>query len=316
MMRRQIITAALGLAALPAVAFPVQPVTVVVPYPPGGPTDAMARALADLLRGRLGQPVVVENRPGGGGQIAGTAVLRRPPDGHSLLVADTTTLAINPHIYRNFAYDPATGITPIAPLLRMPHALFVPAASPFRSFADLRAAARSQPLSFASQGYGTVGHLLGEMLRQGTGGLLNHIPYQGSAPAMTALLGRQVDLLFDGVGPGLQHVRGGGLRALAVAGAERVTVLPDTPTAAEGGHPELSLAMWFGVVAPAGLPAGVLQQLHDGIAWSTEQPQFGDRFLPMGFEPMAMSSDDFRAFIAAETKRFAVLTKENNITVQ
>ena len=316
--RRHLIAAALGTTAAPAFAqpFPGKPVTLTVPYPPGGPADAMARVLAEILGERLGQPVVTENRAGAGGQIAGTTMLRRPPDGHSLLMADNATLGINKALYPSFAYDPLTDIAPVAPLLLMPMVLLVPQTSPFATFADLIATARARPLNYASQGAGSIGHLLGEMLRSDARLTLNHVPYQGSAPAMTALLGGQVDLLFDGIGPGLQHLRGDRLRALAVAGPSRLPLIPDVPTTAEGGLGNVSLPLWLGVVAASGVPRPVVERLHEEVAYAAAQPRFADRFTGLGFQPMRMSLDEFAAFVRREAGRSASIVRENRISFE
>lgn len=316
--RRHVLAAALGAAASPAFAqpFPAKPVTLTVPYPPGGPADAMARVLAEVMAERLGQPVVVENRAGAGGQIAGTAVLRRPADGHALLVADNATLGINKALYPNFAYDPLTEIAPVAPLLLMPMVLFVPKASPFEALADLVAAARARPLNYASQGAGSIGHLLGEMLKGDARLSLNHVPYGGSAPAMTSLLAGQVDLLFDGIGPGLQHLRADRLKALAVAGPSRLPLIPAVPTTAEGGFADVSMPLWLGVVAAAGVPRPVLDRLHEEVAHATAQPRFADRFAALGFQPMRMSADRFAAFVRTEAERSASVVRENRIGLE
>ncbi len=316
--RRHLVAAALGAAASPALAqsFPGRPVTLTIPYPPGGPADAIARVLAEIMGERLGQPVIVESRAGAGGQIAGTTMLRRPADGHALLVADNATLGINPALYPNFAYNPLTDIAPVAPLLLMPMVLLVSRASPFGTLADLVAAARTRPLNYASQGTGSIGHLLGEMLKGDARLSLNHVPYGGSAPAMTALLGGQVDLLFDGIGPGLQHLRADRLKALAVAGPSRLPLIPDVPTAAEGGFANVSMPLWLGVVAAAGVPRPILDRLHEEVVHAATQPRFADRFTGLGFLPMRMSADTFASFVRAEAERSASIVRDNRIGLE
>ena len=296
--------------------FPTKPISIITAYPPGGPADTLARALGETMTERLGQPVIVENRPGAGGQIAGPALLKAQADGHTLLIADNATLGINKAVYPNFNHDPQVDFVPIAPLMLMPMVLFVPKASPFNSLADVIAAAKTRPLNYASQGIGSIGHLLGEMLNADIRGQLNHIPYQGSAPAMNSLLAGQVDLLFDGVGPGLQHLKADKIKALAVAGPRRLAQIPDVPTTAEGGVPDVSMALWLGIVAKTGTPAPAVQKLHDEIVYAIQQPKTSKRFTDLGFQLLTMSPDEFRAFVKKEAEKSAAIVKERRIVLQ
>lgn len=295
--------------------FPQRPLTILVTYPAGGPADLMARAMAEVMSERLGRPVLVDNRPGGGGQVAASALLRAPADGHTMMIGDTSTLGINKAIYPNFSFDPVTDITPVAPLMLMPMALYVPKASPFNSVAELIAGAKTRPLHYASQGSGSLGHLLGEMIRAETGGQFNHVPYKGSAPAMNDLLGAQVDMLFDGIGPGLPYVASGRLKALAVGGSKRLPQLPDVPTTAEVGLPSLNLALWLGVVVRAGTPASIVARLHGEIAHAMAQPRVTRRFSDLGFQFMAMSPEEFGQFVKREAVASEAIVRTRRIVL-
>jgi tripartite-type tricarboxylate transporter receptor subunit TctC len=268
------------------------------------------------MRERLGQPVIVENRPGGGGQIAASAVLRAEPDGHTLLVGDTASLGINKAVYASFSYDPITDLEPVAPLMLMPMVLYVPNSSPFNSTADLVAAAKSKSLSYASQGNGSLGHLLGEMLKADAGIQLVHVPYRGSAPAMQDLIGGQVDLLFDGVGPGLPYVSSEKIRALAVAGPRRLPQLPNVPTTAEVGFPNLVMSLWLGVVVRANTPPAVVQRLNEEIGYAMKQPQVTKRFADLGFQFLNMTQTEFREFVRSEAEKSIALVKARRIVVE
>jgi tripartite-type tricarboxylate transporter receptor subunit TctC len=319
---RRILLASLAAGALLGAAgfanaqeFPNRPLTILVTYPAGGPADLMARALGEVMAERLGKPVVVDNRPGGGGQVAASALLRAPADGHTLMIGDTSTLGINKAIYPNFSFDPIGDITPVAPLMRMPMVLYVPKASPFNSVAELIAASKTRPLNYASQGSGSLGHLAGEIIKGDTGGQFNHIPYKGSAPAMNDLLGGQVDMLFDGVGPGLPYLSSHKLKALAVGGSKRLAEMPEVPTTAEVGLPALNLALWLGVVVRSGTPAAVVQRLHDEVSYAMKQPRAMKRFSDLGFQFMNMSSEEFREFVKSEAATSASIVKRRQIVV-
>ncbi len=207
-------------------------------------------------------------------------------------------------------------MAPVAPLMCMPMILLVPKESPFASLADLVTAARARILNMASQGAGSLGHVLGEKLRNDAGLRLNHVPYQGSAPAMTALLAGQVDLLFDGIGPALQHLRTDRLKALAVAHPARLPLIPQVPTTAEGGYGNVSMPLWLGVVANAAVPRPILARLHDEGAYAVAQPRFAGRFTGLGFEPMAMSAEEFGGFIRAEAERSASIVRESRLALE
>lgn len=315
--RRHFTTGVVGAAMAgtsAAQAYPARPLTFLVPYPPGGPGDLMARSVGEVLAERLGQPVLVDNRPGAGGQIAGAALLKGAPDGYTLMLGDTSTLGINKVIYRNFAWDPVREVRGIAPMLVMPMVLLVPRSSPFGSLAELVSAAKGRGLNYASQGSGSTGHLLAEMLRESAVGKFNHIPYKGSAPAMTDLLGGQVDMLFDGVGPALQYLKADKLKVLAVASPRRLAQLPEVPTTAELGYPGVALSIWFGAIARKATPDAIVKRLNAEVAYAMTQPKVVKRFGDLGFQFMAMSADQFSQFIKAEADKWGGFVRARHIT--
>lgn len=296
--------------------FPNKPLTTFVAYPPGGPTDLIARALSETMSERLGKPMIVDNRPGGGGQIAASAFLRLAADGHALLIGDTSTLGINKILYPNFGYDPLSDMVPVAPLMSMPIVFYVPKASPFNTVAEVVAGSKKQTLSFASQGSGSLGHLLGEMLKNASGGQFSHIPYKGTVPAINDLLGGQVDLMFDGVAAGLPYLLTQKLRALAVAGPARLPEMPDIPTMAELGFPTINLSLWLGVVARMGTPKSIVQRLNEEVSYAMKLPKTVKRFKDLGFQFMYMTPDEFKQFLKTESSRLATLLKAHRIVLE
>lgn len=263
--------AAAALAASPlaqAQTYPNRPLKLVVPFPPGGPTDIVGRPLAQMLGEALGHNVVVENLGGAGGSIGAAAVSKAAPDGYTLLMGTVGTSAINATLYRKLPYDPLAGFTPIATVASAPVAIVVNAGTGIGSVADLVAQAKARPgaISYGSAGNGTPGHLVGAMFSTAAGIRLQHVPYRGSAPAINDLLGGQIPLMFDPVQSVLQHVHSGRLRALAVSGRERSPVLPQVPTVAESGFDRFEATAWWAVFAPPGLPAEVTARLRREIA--------------------------------------------------
>jgi len=259
--------AACASVALPAIAqsYPDHTLRLVVPFPAGGPTDIVARPFAQLLSGALGQPVLVENRGGAGGSIGADVVAKAPADGYTLLMGTVGTNAINGALYRHLSYDPVKDFTPIALVASSPVVLVVNAKSSAHSVQEFIAAAKAQPgrIAFGSAGNGTPGHLTGEMFSTAAGVKLQHVPYRGSAPAITDLLGNQVPSMFDPLQSVIAHVRNGRLRALAVSGTERSAALPEVPTFAEAGVAGLESRAWWAVFAPANLPPDIEKRLRE-----------------------------------------------------
>ena len=293
-----------------------RPLTIIVPYPPGGPGDMMARAISEGLGERMGRPVIVDYKPGGAGSIAASALMQQPPDGNTLLVAEMSVLCTNRLLYRKLQYDPMTDFTAVAPLPQMPAVLYVPFSSPVNSIADLVAASRVRSLNYATQGNGSVGHILGQLLATATGAQLNPIPYKGAAPAITDLLGGQVDFLFDGMGPGLQHVNTQKLKVIAVAGPKRLPQVPQAPTTAEAGAPAVSLTVWFGAVARAGTPIATVQRLNQEISAVMALPKNMSRFGDLGFQFVNQSPADFQKFVVSESAKWGAFFKERNIVLE
>ena len=311
--------ASLACAALPVQAqtFPSRPVAMVVPFPAGGITDAVARALAQKMGEQLGKPVVVDNRPGGGGQIAAAYVRQQPADGHTLYVGATEMFAINPTLFRNFSYDPLKDFTPITSLIASPLVLVVPANSPMHSVAELvqQAKSRRAGLNYASQGIGSIGHLPGETFRGKAGGTYNHVAYKGSTPALQDVMGGQVDFMFDPVITTAPLIAGKKLRPLAIAADRRSPQLPEVPTLAELGIAGVDAGVWFGAVARAGTPAPVVERLNEAILKAMKDPEVLKRFADQGMQPFASTPAQFGSFMQAEIARWAPLIKASGASI-
>jgi tripartite-type tricarboxylate transporter receptor subunit TctC len=309
--------AALALAG-PAVAqgFPSKPLTLVVPFPPGGVTDQIARVLAGKLQEDLRQTVIVDNKPGAGGQIAAQAVKSAPADGHTLFVAATEMFAVNPTLYRKFSYDPLKDFQPVTALISSPLVLVVPKNSPANSVADLVAASRKDGgLNFASQGVGSIGHLLGELYRSRSAGELHHVAYKGSAPALQDLMGGQVDMMFDPVITTAPLIQSGKLKPLAIAATKRAAQLPEVRTLQELGTTGVDASVWFGAVVKAGTPAPAVARLNESLAKALRSPDVVKRFNDQGLQPMPMSPEAFGSFLKEEITRWSALVKTSGASV-
>ena len=310
-------TALAGLAHAQAPAFPTRPVTMVVPFPAGGITDTIARALAQKMGDTLGQSVIVDNKPGGGGQIAATQVKQAAADGHTVFVGATEMFAINQNLFRKFSYDPLKDFTPISSLIASPLVLVVPANSPVNSVNDLvqQAKTRKGGMNFASQGIGSIGHLLGELFRGQTGGEYNHVAYKGSAPALQDVMAGQVDMMFDPVITTAPLIAGKKLKPLAIAAAKRSSQLPDVPTLAELGIKGVDAGVWFGAVAKAGTPEPVVAKLNDAFLKALKDPEILKRFSEQGMQPFPSSPAQFGSFMQSEVARWAPLIKASGASV-
>ncbi|GGH54470.1 MFS transporter [Comamonas phosphati] len=298
--------------------FPSRPVTMVVPFPAGGITDAVARALANKVGAQLGKPVVVDNRPGGGGQIAAAYVRQQPADGHTIYVGATEMFAINPTLFRHFTYDPIKDFMPVTSLISSPLVLVVPANSPMGSVSELvqQAKTRSGGLSFASQGIGSIGHLLGETFRGKVGGNYNHVSYKGSAPALQDVMGGQVDFMFDPVITTAPLISGKKLKPLAIAADKRSPQLPEVPTLTELGIPGVNAGVWFGAVVKTGTPAAVVDRLNDAITKAMKDPEVLKRFADQGMQPFPSTPAQFGNYMQAELTRWAPLIKASGASVE
>ncbi|MDH2054288.1 Bug family tripartite tricarboxylate transporter substrate binding protein [Achromobacter marplatensis] len=310
---RALVLAALAAGIAPAVhaqSYPERPIKLVVPWPPGGATDALGRLLAQRLTERLGQTVIVDNKAGAGGNIGTAAFVREKADGYTLLMATSSTNAANPHLYSRLGFDAAKDFAPVAFVAEIPNILEVPKQSPFKSVADLVAAAKAEPgkLNYGSGGVGSSQHLAGAMFKYLTGADVLHIPYKGSGPAVSDLLAGQVDMMLDT--GSLAQVQAGALRALAVASRQRLPALPDVPTFDEAGVPKMYASAWYGIVAPAGTPADVVQRLNKEVNAVTSTPEVKQRMESMGaLVPAGQTPEEFSTFIQSEIARYAEIVK-------
>lgn len=317
--RRALVAAALAACALPgaaiAQAFPSKPIRVVVSFPPGGAADQIARAVSEPLSQALGQPVIVENRAGANGNIAGDFVAKQPADGHTLLMSSGGTVSINPHLYERMPFDPTKDLTPVAAAARVLVFLEVnPQKVPVNSAREFISYLRANPgkLSFGSPGNGSSPHLAAEMMKAQANVFATHIPYRGAAPAMQDLLGGQIDFIFD-PGIGLQHVKAGKLKLLAVGSPKRSPLYPDVPTLEEVGLKNFDADTWFGFYAPAGTPQPVVSRLNTEINKILRSPAFVQRMNAIGAIPAPMSPQDFAARAQIDSIRYGALIRARNI---
>ena len=300
-----------------AQAWPTRPISLVVPFPPGGTTDVLARALGEKLAKSLGQPVVIENRPGAGATLGADYVAKSKADGYTLLMgAVHHTIATS--VYKKLPYDFQKDFAPISTVAMVPNVLVVNAATPARDLAELVALAKAQPgkATYGSNGNGTAQHLIGTQFQNLTGTDLIHIPYKGSGPLATDLLGGQITMSFDTVTPVLPHIRSGKLRALAVTTGKRSPALPDVPTLDEAGLKGFNLGTWFGVLAPAATPKEVVSRLNADIVKIIESADFRKRMDDIGAGPVGNSPDQMASQIREETEKFARLVKEAKVTIE
>ncbi|UUZ66398.1 tripartite tricarboxylate transporter substrate binding protein (plasmid) [Polaromonas sp. P1-6] len=309
-------TSSMAIAAS-AQAFPTRNITLVVPFPAGGITDQIARTIAVKLQASIGKPVIVDNKPGAGGQIAAAQVKQAEADGHTIFVGATEMFAINPGLFRKFNYDPLKDFTPLTALAASSLVLVVPQASPVRSLPELVAQAKNKKdgLNFASQGIGSIGHLLGEMFKNKVGGTFSHVAYKGSAPALQDVMSGQVDMMFDPVLTTSPLIAGGKLRALAIAAPKRSSLLPDVPTLTEQGMPGIDAAVWFGAVVKAGTPTPIVARLNEELVKALKNPEVTKRLHDQGLDPMPMSPQQFADFMKDETGRWGALVKSSGATV-
>lgn len=310
-----VLAVGLGLATS-AFAWPDKTVTMIVPFPPGGSTDTLARALAPKLQQQLGQSFIVDNKPGATGTIGASLVTRAPADGYTMLVASLGPFVIAPHLLKNVPYDATKDFDLLTVAVQAPNVLVVPANSPHKTLADLMAHLRAQPgkVTFASSGNGSSDHLTAELFWQQSGTTGIHVPYRGGAPAISDLLGGQVDASFQNINAIIQHVRTGKMRALAITSAQRSKLLPDVPTLEEAGIKGADVYSWQGIAAPRGLPADVKAKLHGALVAALNDPQTRDQFVSVGFELVANTPEQFAAFQRAEYDRWQKLIKARNIT--
>ena len=317
MFKRLLVLAAFAAVQALAQPFPSKPIKIVVPYPPGGFNDTLGRTLADKMQKDWGQTVVVENRPGANTLIGTDYVAKAPADGYTLLVV-AFPFAVTPSLIRNMPYDTLRDFQPIVLAATSPNLLVVNPDMPIHSVQELIAAAKAKPhsLSYASTGNGSSNHISMELFKTMAGVDIVHSPYKGSAPAVTDLLGGQVQVMFDNVPNVLQHVKAGKLRALAVTSARRTPLAPDIPTVAEAGVPGYDLSVWFGVVAPAATPREVVQKINAECLKILAMPDVRERFLAQGVEPVGSTPEQFGEHIRAQMAKWTKVVQDAGVKAE
>jgi tripartite-type tricarboxylate transporter receptor subunit TctC len=311
---------ALFAAAVPAAhaqAWPSRPLKIVVPFAPGGSTDIFARLVGERLATALGQPVVIDNRPGAGGNIGADLVAKAPADGYTLLMATTGVMAINNAMYRNMTYDAEKDLKPVAYIASITNVLIVPAGSPLKNVGDVIAAAKAAPgtLSFASSGSGSSTHMSGEMFRLMTGTQLLHVPYKGSGQAMPDVISGRVSMMFENMPGVVSHIKAGKVKVLAVTGLQRTPALPDVKTVAESGVPGYESLSWSGIAAPAATPPEVVARLNREINAIITNPEMRQKLAEQGAEAVPGTPEAFAEHIARERKKWSRVVHDANIVV-
>ena len=307
-----------GVPALAQAAYPGRPIKMIVPYPEGGTTDFLGRLVADQLKSGLGANVVVENKPGAASTLGAEQVAKSEPDGYTLLIATSTTLAINKTLYRKLAYDPVRDFAPVGLLAGVPFALFVNPAIPARSLSEFIAYAKSKPgLSYGSAGNGSPQHLGAEMLKAAAGINVRHVPHRGSVTAMQDMIAGHIAFVMMDLQPALTPIREGKVRCLGVTTSRRVAAAPEIPTLAEAGLPGFELVAWQGVVGPAGLRRDIADQLAVQIGKLLADPATRDRLTTLALEPLPGSTpDSFAAYVKTEVDRWAAIVKNSGATLE
>ena len=298
--------------------YPNRPVRLIVPYPPGGGNDTLARIFGQKLSDRWHQQVVVDNRPGAGTIIGTQLAARAAPDGYTLLLSSIATHAVAPHLYRNPGYDPVKDFTPITLLAIAPTVLCVNASVPVRSVKDLIALAKAKPgeLKFASGGNGTPPHMAGEIFASMTGIRILHVPYKGGGPAIAGLIGGETSMMFDTAASILPHVKGGKLRALAIARSARLPEYPELPTFTEAGVKGYEVNAWYSVHAPAGVPKDIMNKVNRELVRVLALPDIKERLRQLGSEGVGNSPEEFARFVRAESAKYAKAIKSAGVKVE
>jgi len=316
-MMRRLLTVLLCVAAAQAFAqgYPAKPVRMIIPYPPGGGNDTLGRLFAAKLGERIGQPVVVENRPGAGTIIGTEAAAKSPPDGYTILLSSIATHALSPNLYSKVPYDPVKDFAPVTLLGIAPTVLVVTNDLPAKDLAELVAAAKAKPgsLAYASGGNGTPPHINGEVFKSVAGVDLLHVPYKGGGPALVDLMAGRVQVMLDTAASAMPHVRSGKLRALAITGPKRSPEYPDLPTFAEAGMPQYDTNAWYSIHAPAGTPPEVVRRLNAELVVILKDPDVLARFKQLSTDPVGNSPEEFAGFVRAELDKYARIIKNAGI---
>ena len=323
MQRRHLLAAALAAAATPSFgqapsAFPAKPIRFVVPFPPGGGTDATSRLLAEKFTTLLGWTVVVDNKPGAGGNIGIDIAAKAAPDGYTIAMGQASNLAINPSLYAKMPFDPLKDLTPIVSVAEQPVVLVVRADSPLKTLADFVQAAKARPgqVGVAQAGNGTVGHLAGELLERRAGIQVLQVPFKGAGPAMNDLLGGQVETYIGNTVSVMGQLSAGKIRALAVTSSRRIGALPNVPTVAEQGYPGFDATTWLGLVGPAGMPADIVARINAETVKILARPDVKDKLAFEGSEATPSTQQQFAAHIRAEHAKWGTLIREANIRIE
>lgn len=297
--------------------WPNSTVTVVVPWPPGGPSDIAARPIAKRLTEDLHQPFVIDNRGGGGGNIGSAAVARANPDGNTLLITSSAPIVINPSLYKKMPFDPSKDLIPITNLLRVPLVLVANPALPANNLKELIAYIKSKKgdFSYASAGSGTPQHMTGELFRSTTGLEMTHVPYKGSAPAISDLLGGHIPIMFDSMIAIMPHIKSGKVKVIAVSGDKRSPLLPNVPTFAESGFPALVSYAWYGFFAPAGTPKPIIDKINAETLKAMKQPDFQRVLADTGSDFVGDTPENFAKFVKDESVKWSKVVKESGATV-
>ncbi len=312
-----LLVACFAAGAALAQAYPSKPLRMVVPFPPGGSADILGRSVGQKLGERLGQPVVIDNRPGAGASIGAKAVAEAPADGYTLLLGTVSSHAMSPAT-NAVGYDPVKDFTPIAEIASIPFVVLVHPGVPVKSIAELVALAKSKPgqVTYASAGSGTSNHLAGELLGMAAGIKMLHVPYKGSAPALNDLLGGQVNAMFDLQLTAMPQIKSGKVRALAMTGAKRSALLPELPTVREAGVPGYEVTAWFGFFGPAGVPKPIVDRLNAELNAIMKLPDIRAKFAELGVETESGSAEEFAGFVRGEAGKWAAVIKAAGIVAQ
>ncbi len=298
--------------------YPSRPIRLIVPFTAGGPADTLARVVGEKAGANMGKQVVVDNRPGAGGNIGMALGAKAAPDGYTLVLAPAGNLTVNPSLYRNVPYDVGKDFAPVTVLAAVPNILVVHPSIPARNLTEFIAYAKAQrgQLNFSSPGAGSGAHLAGELFNSMTGAEMTHVPFAGIAPAVTALLGGQVQLMFAGAPSVLQYVRAGKLSALGVASPKRINSAPELPTLSESGLVGFDVTSWYSIVAPAGTPAEIIARLHTELGKVLREPDVREKLAALGADPIANTPGEFAAMIKTETAKWSEIVRSAKITIE
>jgi tripartite-type tricarboxylate transporter receptor subunit TctC len=310
------IAAAVGMVAGGAMgAWPEKPIKMMIGYAPGGSTDVVARLIGPKLGERLGQPIVIENKPGGAGDFAAEMMLQSPPDGYTLMMSTVALHAINPGMLKQ-KFDPINDFTPIALVCSYPMIMIASPQTTFRSLTEFKDISAKDSIFYASSGVGSPGHLSGELLRKATNANITHVPYKGGSPSTLAIMSGEAQINFATLPAVVPQIRGGKVRAIALASSQRNPAVPDVPTMAEWGIPDFDVGTWSGIIGPRGIPADVVQKINKAVADVVNDPAIKQRLLEEGSEIRLMTPAEFGAFIRAENARWVKVVRDAGIKPQ